>query len=187
MKGFIGDFFAARRDQFSIERFKELFTDLTKHCRTLLVSPAKSSSSLPPALHTLVDARKSVISILREIAECLVYADQHQRQQHFDLFADQDVMSLMWRLVSLDNNTIEVPRSQYQLHLQVQVQVIQTVAILVTQIKNSQSIFYLLSRNMINDLLVIFQLYTFRLILPPQKQASASLTTAKMRIYVRIW
>lgn len=185
----ISDFLAAKRDPFSIERFRELHGDLLKNSK-LLLQPAVGPSELPPSLHALTEARKSTISILRQMTECLVYADQHDRPQHFELFADRDVMHLMWRLISLDGERPEsLPRGQLALHLQLQVQVIQTVSILVTQMRNAQSIFYLLSRNVINDLLVaLLLLYVF----PPTHShrfisVSAFLMMyALMRIFVLI-
>lgn len=82
------------------------------------------------------------MEILRQIAELMIWGDQHDRS-FFDYFADQKIISHFVQLLYKPN----VDRK-------VTLQVVQTLSILIGNIQESGSVFYLLSNNYINDLIV---------------------------------
>lgn len=83
-----------------------------------------------------------VIEILRVIAEMVVYGD-NKSELLFDFFCEKSMLSLFLQIMysELCPNTVHV-------------QILQTLSILISCVKNDTSLYYLLSNNHINDILV---------------------------------
>jgi hypothetical protein len=79
-----------------------------------------------------------IVEVLRSIAELMIWGDQHN-PTFFDYFAEKNILSNFVRILSqkCDNK--------------VKVQIIQTLSILVQNLSNEVSIFYLLSNNYIKS------------------------------------
>lgn len=79
-----------------------------------------------------------LVEVLRSIAELMIWGDQHN-PAFFDYFAEKNILANFVRILSqkCDNK--------------VKVQVIQTLSILVQNLANEVSIFYLLSNNYIKS------------------------------------
>jgi hypothetical protein len=84
-----------------------------------------------------------VIEILRVIAEMVVYGD-NKSELLFDFFCEKSMLSLF----------LEIMHSEPVCPFAVHVQILQTLSILISCVKNDTSLYYLLSNNHINDILV---------------------------------
>eukprot|EP01039_Chlorochromonas_danica_P020231 gene20231-24657_t len=84
-----------------------------------------------------------VIEILRVIAEMVVYGD-NKSELLFDFFCEKSMLSLFLEIMNSDP-VCPVP---------VHVQILQTLSILISCVKNDTSLYYLLSNNHINDILM---------------------------------
>lgn len=131
-----GRFFAGRRVEFSLANFRHLHAQLLEFAR------------LPPA---------EIVELLRVLSEFLIYSDQHRGRDaaspsgatqdaqaaasFFDYFGEKNVLAL---LVELGASAPPVP---------VQIQLLQTLSILVQNIATRTSLYYILSNNYVNRLL----------------------------------
>ncbi|TDH72480.1 uncharacterized protein CCR75_007857 [Bremia lactucae] len=135
--GFLGAFVSGRRLEFTLSNMRSLHAQLTRF------------SALPDA---------EIVELLRVLSEFLIYSDQHrmpvgQEVQEsidevpddagvfFDYFGETNMLAL---LVELGASQPSVP---------VQVQLLQTMSILVQNITTRTSLYYILSNNHINRLL----------------------------------
>ncbi|KAF4320699.1 hypothetical protein BBO99_00004992 [Phytophthora kernoviae] len=134
--GFLGAFLSGRRLDFTLANMRQLHTQLTRF------------AALPDA---------EIVELLRVLAEFLIYSDQHRvsvelEDQHqaeeggdpgafFDYFGETNMLAL---LVELGASQPSVP---------VQVQLLQTMSILVQNITTRTSLYYILSNNHVNRLL----------------------------------
>lgn len=82
-----------------------------------------------------------VVEILRSIAELMIWGDQHD-EKFFLYFCEKGILRFF--LDILNQN----PSSK------IKIQILQTLSILVQNISNDRSLFYLLSNNFVNDLIV---------------------------------
>lgn len=124
-----------------------------QNSNTVVAAPPDSRFSLPylRQLHEQLvknklvtsDNEKLVIEILRIIAEMVVYGD-NKSELLFDFFCEKNMLYLfleiMWGEVGCANT--------------VHVQILQTLSILVSCVKNNTSLYYLLSNNYINEIIV---------------------------------
>jgi len=83
-----------------------------------------------------------VIEILRELAEMVVYGD-NKSELLFDFFCEKNMLSLFLEIMWVDGcpNTVHI-------------QILQTLSILIKCVKNDTSLYYLLSNNYINEVII---------------------------------
>jgi hypothetical protein len=112
------------KDKFSLDNLKSLYSQLQRE----------------PIVNSNNKAR--VVEILRTIAELMIWGDQHN-PSFFDFFAEKSILANFVKILS-----------QNKLDSKVKIQVIQTLSILIQNTDSEVSIFYLLSNNYINDLIV---------------------------------
>lgn len=82
-----------------------------------------------------------LVEVLRTIAELMIWGDQHNTN-FFDFFAEKSLLSFFLKILIQKCDT------------KVKIQVIQTLSILIQNIQSETSVFYLLSNNYINELIV---------------------------------
>lgn len=121
-----------------------------------IVSPSKHVASerfslthLKQLYQSLVDNRvitkgneTLLVEILREIAEMIVYGD-NKSELLFDFFCEKNILSLFLDFISSDNCPISID-----------IQILQTLSILINCIKNETSLYYLLSNHYINEIIM---------------------------------
>ena len=89
----------------------------------------------------------TLVELLRVLSEFLIYSDQHSGEAFFfDFFCEKNMMALF---VAIANS-----RSP---SLRVQVQLLQTLSLLVQNISTATSLYYILSNNYVNKLLTCRQ------------------------------
>ena len=85
----------------------------------------------------------AVVESLREIAEMVVYGD-NKSEMLFDFFCEKNMLSLfleiMWQEGGCPNTVL--------------LQILQTLSILVNCVRNDTSLYYLLSNNYINEIIM---------------------------------
>lgn len=86
---------------------------------------------------------KLVIELLRSIAEMVVYGD-NKSELLFDFFCEKNMLSLF----------LEIMRSPSVCPITVHLQIFQTLSILCQCVKNDTSLYYLLSNNYINEMIM---------------------------------
>ncbi|ETM02834.1 hypothetical protein, variant, partial [Phytophthora nicotianae] len=135
--GFLGSFLSGRRLDFTLSNMRSLHTQLTRF------------AGLPDA---------EIVELLRVLSEFLIYSDQHRVSVEledqatldeapddagafFDYFGETNMLAL---LVELGASQPSMP---------VQVQLLQTMSILVQNITTRTSLYYILSNNHVNRLL----------------------------------
>jgi hypothetical protein len=84
-----------------------------------------------------------VIEILRIIAEMVVYGD-NKSELLFDFFCEKNMLSIF----------LEIMWTEAGCPLSVHIQILQTLSILISSVKNDTSLYYLLSNNYINDIII---------------------------------
>ena len=94
--------------------------------------------------YPVVDSSNSarIVEVLRSIAELMIWGDQHN-PLFFDYFAEKNIITNFAKIIA-----------QRSADSKVKTQVIQTLSILIANTDSEQAIFYLLSNNYINDLIV---------------------------------
>ena len=83
-----------------------------------------------------------VVEILRELAEMVVYGD-NKSELLFDFFCEKNMLSLFLEIMWVDG----CPNS-------IHIQILQTLSILIKCVKNDTSLYYLLSNNYINEVII---------------------------------
>ncbi|PHJ21652.1 hypothetical protein CSUI_004502 [Cystoisospora suis] len=86
--------------------------------------------------------RDAAVEILRQIAELLVWGERHRNEAFFDIFCEQNILSYFVDIVN-----------QPRVSDAVKVQLLQTLSILVQNMRRKTAIYYLFSNNYINALL----------------------------------
>lgn len=84
-----------------------------------------------------------VIEILRVIAEMVVYGD-NKSELLFDYFCEKNMLSLFVELMKSDHGCPSI----------VHIQILQTLSILISCVRNETSLYYLLSNNYINEIII---------------------------------
>jgi hypothetical protein len=117
------------------------------------MSNPNSRFSLPHlrALHNQLQINKNVndgnvdamVEALREIAEMVVYGD-NKSEMLFDFFCEKNMLSLFLEIMWQEGGC---PQS-------VLLQILQTLSILVNCVRNDTSLYYLLSNNYINEIII---------------------------------
>ncbi|KAG7399548.1 Protein CL16A [Phytophthora boehmeriae] len=134
--GFLGAFLSGKRLDFTLANMRQLHSQLTRFA-------------------TLPDAE--IVELLRVLAEFLIYSDQHRvsvelEDQHqsedgddpgafFDYFGETNMLALLVALGASQPSVL------------VQVQLLQTMSILVQNITTRTSLYFILSNNHVNTLL----------------------------------
>lgn len=91
----------------------------------------------------VTDANQSmVVEILRVIAEMVVYGD-NKSEMLFDFFCEKNMLSLF----------LEIMKTPGGCPSAVHIQILQTLSILISCVRNETSLYYLLSNNYINDII----------------------------------
>ena len=83
-----------------------------------------------------------VIEVIRNIAEVMIWGDQNDEQSFFDFFCEKSILA----------NFRDILKQKCSSN--VRIQVIQSLSILIANTTREISVFYLLSNNYINDLIV---------------------------------
>jgi protein CLEC16A len=83
-----------------------------------------------------------VVEILRVIAEMVVYGD-NKSELLFDFFCEKNMLSLF----------LQIMWSEGGCPVEVHIQILQTLSILISCVRNDTSLYYLLSNNHVNDIL----------------------------------
>lgn len=86
--------------------------------------------------------RDQVVEILRAVAELMIWGDQHN-SSFFDFFLEHKMLAHFVRILSQGNNR----------RGRVPVQLLQTLSIMIQNIKSETAIYYLFSNNYINELI----------------------------------
>lgn len=125
----LASLFGARRDRFTLANLRRL-TDV------LRVTPASGFSR-----HTA----SQVVETFREIAELMIYGDQHD-PSFFDAFIEQRVMAHFTKFIS--------PPGRGRPDRDIALQLLQTLAIVVQNIREETSLFFLFSEGHVPKRLV---------------------------------
>lgn len=111
--------------------------------------------------------RDAVVEQLRLLTELLVWGDRHE-PAFFEFFLEKRVLSTFWRILAQQRSPVAVkvpsphsPHSPHTLPLhpsaplppRTQVQLLQTLAMLLGNIAAGPSVFFILSNNHINELI----------------------------------
>jgi protein CLEC16A len=92
--------------------------------------------------HVVMESNKNqIVEILRSIAELMIWGDQHN-ENFFDFFCEKSILSFFLKIL------------MQKCDVKVKIQVLQTLSILIANTSSEQSVFYLLSNNYINDVIV---------------------------------
>ena len=91
--------------------------------------------------HESVQNKDVVVETLRLIAEVMIWGDQHN-PGFFDFFCEKNIIGFFLKIL------------QQKTSAKIKVQLLQTLSILVQNLASQNAIFYLLSNNHINDLIV---------------------------------
>ena len=84
-----------------------------------------------------------VIEILRVLAEMVVYGD-NKSEMLFDFFCEKNMLSLF----------LEIMWTEGGCPSEVHIQILQTLSILISCVRNDTSLYYLLSNNRINEIII---------------------------------
>lgn len=87
---------------------------------------------------------KAVVEILRIIAEMTVYGDSNS-EILFDFFCEKNMMAIFLDIMMIEQGNCPVS---------VLIQILQTLSILISCVRNDTSLYYLLSNNRINQVIV---------------------------------
>jgi len=113
-----------RREKFSLEELEYLYEQLLRY-------PVVTEAN-----------REVVVETLREIAELMIWGDQHE-PRFFDFFLEKQVLALFLRLLSSSSNRRGGVAQQF----------LQTLSIMIQNIRSEEALFYLFSNNHINNLI----------------------------------
>ena len=150
----------------SIKTWKHLSAAKTSPSRE--VDSSYSFSDNEAAVAALIQARKveaRVVELIRSLGEVVVYGEQRMNyvdkitrtvnsgnEAVFEYFCDKNILSLLVDIVQAKPNTGS--QSQYSgvvWTALVKAQVLQTISILISNVSDPTSLYYLLSNNYIND------------------------------------
>lgn len=84
-----------------------------------------------------------IVEVLRVIAEMVVYGDS-KSELLFDFFCEKNMLSLFLDIMRVENGCPSI----------IHIQILQTLSILINCVKNDTSLYYLLSKNYINEMIV---------------------------------
>jgi hypothetical protein len=91
-----------------------------------------------------VSKRSQAVEILRSISEVIIYGDQRQTNQIFDYFCEKNMLFLFTQMLQVPGGCGSA----------ISRQIIQTVSILIQNIQNPTYLFYLLSNNHVNEIIL---------------------------------
>ena len=114
-----------KKERFSVEHLYELYTKIKE--KTQKEGPLSEED------------KGVVIESVRDMAEVLIYGDQNGKN-FFEFFLERDMFKLLFSLLDQPDKEI-------------QIQLIQTLGILVENIRDVNSLYFILSNNYINNLI----------------------------------
>ena len=132
---------SASSTKYSLQGLRQVYADLlNSHAE------ARASAGRPQP-----DSRREAqVETIRTISEIIIYGEQNSEQELiFDYFCEKNMLALL-------TDIMKFPGSDET----VQIQILQTVAILVQNVRNETSLFYLLSNNYINEMITFDPLPT---------------------------
>ncbi|KAK8820411.1 hypothetical protein WA577_006474 [Blastocystis sp. JDR] len=111
------------KNDLSLDRMKELHKEIIR-------------------LHDIpgVTSDSELTEVLRELAEIMVHGEK-QSDEYFSLFLEENMLQDIISIIKQNRSN------------KIKIQIIQTISILIQNIKNKTSLFFLLSNNHINDLI----------------------------------
>jgi len=147
---------AATPAPFSIAHLEALHLTLTKQ-RAFSAAAFSASDKAAGASGSSAVAKGAtfgydaavVVDTLKQISELMVYGDKNNAERFFEVFCERNMLRTFVDLFQEGGGgALSNPR-----HDEVRVQVLQTVSILLMNIANQRSLFYLLSNNFVNELI----------------------------------
>ena len=120
------NWFGGTRNKYTLQHLRYLHSQLVKF------RDSSSSGASEQQVATCVEN-------LRSLSELMIYGDKHN-EQFFEFFCEKNMLTLLMNIIRENN-------------LLVQVQVIQSMSILVQNMTNETAVYYLLSNNHINDII----------------------------------
>jgi len=111
---------------YSVRRLSELDAQLLKHARELSAGRGDQTA---------------LVEVVRAIAEVIVYGDQH-KEQLFEYFCEKNMFPVLLGLLD-----------EEKCGTALKVQIIQSVSILVQNIRSETSLYYTLSNNLVNRMI----------------------------------
>eukprot|EP01038_Epipyxis_sp_PR26KG_P012441 gene12441-16686_t len=94
----------------------------------------------------IIEYQESIVEILRNLAEMVVYGD-NKSEMLFDFFCEKNMLSLFLELMWTTGSPGGCPPC-------IHIQILQTLSILINCVKNDTSLYYLLSNNYINEIII---------------------------------
>ena len=104
-----------------------------------------SSSSSSAAATAAAAKRDTVVELIRSVSEIIIYGEQHaEHEVIFDYFCEKNMLALLTDMMKAPWNDDLV-----------KMQIVQTLAILVQNVCNETSLYYLLSNNFVNEIIML--------------------------------
>jgi len=129
MARFLGVF--KRPGRFSVEHVRLL--------RARIAEAAAMENTMKGSVTENPQRKGTLIESVRDLSEVLVYGDQHG-ESFFEVFLEQQMLQLLLGLLNMRDRDITV-------------QLVQTLSILVENLKDTSFLYYILSNNYINNLI----------------------------------
>jgi len=137
---------------FSVAHLEALHRSLAAQRALAAGAPAPAPAPAAPARGAgtagVYDAAV-VVDTLKQISELMVFGDKHNAERFFEVFCERNMLRTFVELFQEARNGGVGGDADGE----VRVQVLQTVSILLMNIANQRSLFYLLSNNHVNDLI----------------------------------
>lgn len=119
------------------------FTPANAETRFSLVELRRLHAQLVEHKRVNEENQHLVVEILRVIAEMVVYGD-NKSEFLFDFFCEKNMLSLFLEIMSTKGGCPSI----------VHIQILQTLSILISCVRNETSLYYLLSNNYINEIII---------------------------------
>lgn len=131
------------KDRADKDKEKEASTPPPIDSRFSLVELRRIHAQLLENKNVTAANQDLVVEILRVLAEMVVYGDR-KSELLFDYFCEKNMLQLF----------LDIMHSEGGCPSSVHVQILQTLSILISSVKNETSLYYLLSNNHINDVII---------------------------------
>eukprot|EP00697_Spironema_sp_BW2_P016642 gnl/Spiro4/8007_TR4208_c0_g1_i1.p2 gnl/Spiro4/8007_TR4208_c0_g1~~gnl/Spiro4/8007_TR4208_c0_g1_i1.p2 ORF type:complete len:239 (+),score=58.02 gnl/Spiro4/8007_TR4208_c0_g1_i1:62-778(+) len=126
MPRWLSNLFSGKKNKFTIDRLKRLYTELVAH-------PIETDNE---------ETREGLVENIRSIAELIIWGEQNNCKQFFDFFLEKNILGYFIAMLS------------QRCAKSIKIQLIQTLSILIQNTTAETSIYYLLSNNHLNELIV---------------------------------
>lgn len=124
LKNFVNRIFEPKTPKFSLDKLKQLYIQLNKH---RIVTR---------------ENQPVVVETLRSISELVVWGDQNDAAV-WDFFLEKNILDYFFYVLEQKTSTITIKK-----------QLIQTLSIMIQNLNTKNSLYYLLSNNKVNELIV---------------------------------